>query len=146
MDLNQNLSPNFRLIEFVISETARRLKIDNTPTDDVVLNLIDLCENVLEPLRTLTGSPIRILSGYRCLALNTAVGGATGSQHMEGQAADLRVDGQTVRQTFDMIAASLIQFDQLIEEKYTTSNPNSGWIHISWVSSTENRRQEFKIS
>lgn len=145
MDLQQNLSPNFKLWEFVFSETARRLKIDNTPTEEIVENMKFLCENVLEPLREIVGKPIKINSGYRCLELNKAVGGSKDSQHMQGKAADLRVDGQTVGETFALIKSSLLQYDQLIEEKFVPTNPNSGWIHISWNAS-KNRKKSTKIS
>lgn len=145
MDLNQNLSPNFRLIEFVVSETARRLKIDNTPTEEIVENLKLLCENVLEPLRELLGKSIKIISGYRCLELNTAIGGSKNSQHMQGKAGDLRVEGYTVGELFKKIQSSNLQYDQLIEERFVPTNPNSGCLHISYNAS-KNRKKSIKIS
>lgn len=145
MNLDKELSKNFRLIEFVRSETARRLKIDNTPTDEIVTNLVALCENVLEPLREIAKAPIKILSGYRCLELNTAVGGSKESQHMLGQAADLRIANQTVRDSFELIKGSLLKFDQLIEEKFTPENEWSGWIHISWNTARKNRKEAIRI-
>lgn len=42
----------------------------------------------LEFVRTVTGRPITIVSGYRDPAHNRAVGGATGSVHLSGGAAD----------------------------------------------------------
>lgn len=48
IDLNQNLSPHFRLNEFVASGTAIRHNIDNTPREEHVERLKALCENVLE--------------------------------------------------------------------------------------------------
>lgn len=52
-----------------------------------------LCE-VLEVIRAeLGGKPIQILSGYRSLAYNRAIGGARQSQHMEGRAADVQIEG-----------------------------------------------------
>jgi uncharacterized protein YcbK (DUF882 family) len=146
MDLHQNLSKNFRLFEFVYSETAKRLKIENNPTDVVVENLKNLCEFVLEPLRELVGKPIKINSGYRCFALNEAVGGSKESQHMQGKAADLKVDGMTVAEVVAMIRNSEIQYDQLIEEKFVPTMPGSGWVHVSWNSPTKNRKKSFKIA
>ena len=35
------------------------------------------------------GRPLSVSSGFRCKAHNTAVGGAVGSQHCQGKAADL---------------------------------------------------------
>ena len=67
IDLNTKLTGNFRLGEFIESETARRLGINNTPQLwDVVVHLRQLCREVLQPLRDHVGHPIRINSGYRC--------------------------------------------------------------------------------
>lgn len=49
---------------------------------------------VLEWLRAELGSkPVIITSGHRCLEHNRAVGGAPGSQHLHGRAADIVVRG-----------------------------------------------------
>ena len=53
-------------------------------------NLEGLAKEVLEPVRERLGKPIVVNSGFRCPIHNRAVGGATGSQHMKGEAADLR--------------------------------------------------------
>ena len=47
----------------------------------------------LQQLRDRIGKPISITSGYRCPAHNAAVGGAAGSQHLLGKAADIVVQG-----------------------------------------------------
>ena len=44
----------------------------------------------LERLREANGGPVQIVNGYRCPAYNRQVGGASGSQHMKGAAADVR--------------------------------------------------------
>lgn len=85
------LTEHFTLSEFVRSETAERNHINNTPSQEVVDNLRALCRNVLEPARVAFGEPIYITSGYRCPALNKAVGGKITSQHLRGEAADLQV-------------------------------------------------------
>ena len=48
---------------------------------------------ILEKIRDHFGSPVRVNSGVRCAAHNTAVGGAKSSQHLYGTASDIRVDG-----------------------------------------------------
>ena len=58
---------------------------------DVVPELVER----LQDLRDLVGHPIIVVSGYRCQAHNTAVGGATHSQHLLGRAADVRVKGMS---------------------------------------------------
>lgn len=84
-----DLSRNFSLREFEHSDTALRLGIDNTiKSKEVKDNLKSLVDNILQPLRDKLGGPIFINSGYRCLALNTAVGGVPTSQHVLGQASD----------------------------------------------------------
>lgn len=83
------LSAHFTLQELTRSATAERLKIPNMFTADVVDNLQRLCTEVLEPLRAHLGHPITINSGYRCPALNKAVGGVPNSFHLTGRAADI---------------------------------------------------------
>lgn len=121
------LSPHFALSEFLRSQVASRLGIDMTPPDEVVECLRELCINVLEPLRSELGKPIIISSGYRPAKLNAAIGGASHSQHVLGQAADILVPGMTVRGVWDYIRKSDIPFDQVIEEF-------DGWTHVSYHS------------
>ena len=82
-----------------------------------MINLVYLCAYVLEPLRGAMGEPIKIGSGFRCQALNKAVGGVYNSQHMKGQAVDLCIDGDMKKgkKWFEYIRKNL-PFDQLILE------------------------------
>ena len=80
----------FTIAELTRSTTAQKKGIDNTPTPAAVQNLRSLVENVLDPLREAYGHPIYVNSGYRSATLNSAVGGTRNSQHMRGQAADIR--------------------------------------------------------
>lgn len=131
-----NLTEHFTLSEFVRSETAERKHIDNTPTVEVVDNLRALCRNVLEPARVAFGAPIYVTSGYRCPALNKAVGGKPTSQHLRGEAADLQVQGiKNLRKLYKVIKDHGI-FDQLLFE----TNGTTKWIHVSYTS-YGNRRQ-----
>ena len=130
------LTEHFTLSEFVRSETATNRHIDNTPTQEVVDNLRALCRNVLEPARVEFGAPIYITSGYRCPALNKAVGGKPTSQHLRGEAADLQVRGvENLRRLYNVIKSRGV-FDQLLYE----SNGATKWIHVSYKQSG-NRRQ-----
>lgn len=54
----------------------------------------------LQALRDLAGRPVIITSGYRCARHNNAVGGADGSLHTSGQAADIVVGGLAVHQMY----------------------------------------------
>lgn len=138
------LTPNFTLAEFTRSQTASRLGIDNHPSDAVVRNLLSLCRNLLQPLRELVGRPLIVTSGYRCPALNRAVGGVAHSQHLVGEAADLRLPTLTLhradgtpysapdldqaRRWMDLVGSHL-HFDQLILEH---DRSGAYWLHLSY--------------
>lgn len=131
------LTEHFTLSEFVRSETATNRHIDNTPTPEVVDNLRALCRNVLEPARVSFGAPIYITSGYRCQALNKAVGGKPTSQHLRGEAADLHVRGvENLSKLYNAIKDHGV-FDQLL---YESNKAGTKWIHVSYKASG-NRRQ-----
>lgn len=61
-----------------------------------------LC-NALEIVRTITGRPMIITSGYRTEGYNRKVGGATKSRHKEGLAADFKLEGITPRKLFPIL-------------------------------------------
>ena len=79
----------FNLSELTASATAERLTIDNTPPRAARRMLTILIEQLLDPIRRRYGAPIIVTSGYRCPALNTAVGGVANSHHIVGCAADI---------------------------------------------------------
>ena len=85
------LSEHFSLDELIFSATAMSMAIVNNPGSSELANLRFLCREVLEPARRVLGEPIHITSGYRCLALNRAVGGVAQSYHVRGLAADLHI-------------------------------------------------------
>ena len=133
------LSPHFKLVEFTRSATAQARHIDNTPNEEQIKNLKFLCDNVLEPLREQFG-PIIIGSGFRCPALNTAVGGVKSSQHKTGEACDIHLPSIEVGKKYFEFLKKLPIFDQLIWER---NNPRSNhyWIHVSIKRSGKNRKQ-----
>jgi zinc D-Ala-D-Ala carboxypeptidase len=71
--------------------------------------------------------------------LNEAVGGSTRSQHCKGQAADIEVPGVANGDVAEWIVENC-DFDQLILEFYTPGIPDSGWVHVSYVSEEDNRK------
>lgn len=117
------LSEHFTLEELTASDTAARLGINNTPPVYVIENLKRLC-TLLEDVRHAVGKPIRISSGYRCLKVNHAVGSRDTSQHLQGCAADIKVQGVTVDELMKVIIGAGVKFDQLIREF-------DSWVHIS---------------
>jgi len=132
-----NLSKDFTLSEMLESQTARRNNIMQQfiPTPKIIANLRLLCDNILQPLRDAVGTSINISSGYRCKELNTRIGGADTSQHVQGQAADIQ--GADNALLFNKIIELKLPFDQLIWEYGTKKNP--AWVHVSF--GNRNRRQ-----
>ena len=119
-DLNDiRLSAHFKLIEFLNLQKYA----DNMPTMQAVVNLTYGCYMLLEPARKVVG-PIIINSGFRCSRVNALVGGVNNSQHLLGQAADIRPkDARQFQRLIEFLKAHDLT-DQLL-----TGN---GWLHISW--------------
>lgn len=134
------LSPNFDLSEFTKSDYAIRNSIDNNPTQEGVKKLELLCIYVLETIREHFKKAIKINSGYRSSALNKGIGGSESSQHSKCEAADIEIMGVDNRELALWIKQN-IDFDQLILEFYNPAekDPNSGWVHVSYVSCQKNR-------
>ncbi len=129
------LTAHFTLAEFTRSESAKRHGVSNQPIPEHIENIKILCERVLEPIRMKFG-PLILSSGYRSKVLNHYIGGSLKSQHCEGKAADLDmdgVDGVTNKEIFEYIKNEL-EFDQLINEF------NYSWIHVSY-NLGKNRKQ-----
>lgn len=125
----------FTIDELCRSDTARSRGIDNTPTEEVRKNLTALVGNVLDPLRDWYGKPIYVNSGYRCPALNKAVGGVANSQHLTGQAADIDVNDRAENRRLMKHIEDNLDFDQLIWEN------GGAWVHVSYRADGKNRRQ-----
>lgn len=146
-NINMYLTPNFTLSEMLYSDTAIKLGIENTATDDIVIKLKILCENVLQPVRNYFNKPVIINSGYRNPILNEAVKGSKTSQHAKGEAADIEIKGLSNYDLACWIRDNL-NFDQLILEYADNlkNDPNSGWVHVSYVSPQINRKQCLTIN
>ena len=130
------LSKNFALSEITHSNTAKRLGIENEPTEKHLQNMQHLVDNLLQPLRDSIG-PIRISSGYRNPSLNRAIGGSRSSQHCKGEALDIQFwqMGKMMNELiYEWILDSGLEFDQMINEF------DFAWIHIS-LKAEDNRKQ-----
>lgn len=116
------LTEHFSLEELIA--TSHRA-IDNTPPPETV-DKLRVTARGLEHVRLLLGTTVIVTSGYRCPALNDAVGGAPDSQHMRGEAADFIAPAYgTPYAICSLLAASDLRYDQLIFE--------GTWVHISFV-------------
>lgn len=93
-------TPNyFTIVDLMRSTTAKRLKIDNQPSDEVKEELrITVCRlNLISLVAHAYGASIQVTSGYRCERLNRAVGGVANSLHMQGRAVDFVVSDTEVK-------------------------------------------------
>ena len=121
------LSKNFTLAEMTRSETAERDGITNKPNQEEINYLERVCNEILQPIRDHYGVAITPSSGFRCEALNKAVGGSAKSQHVQGQAVDFTVPGIDILELAYWIKEN-IRFDQLILEQ---RQEGKAWIHCS---------------
>ena len=151
------LSEHFTLAE--MCKTSAKTQDGNIPSHVHIENLKRLC-GWLEMLRSEWNKrygegddPIVINSGYRSEAVNKAVGGVKGSNHLTGCAADIRVAGieQLVRYATILLDISderlrvgdgtsgmgQEDFDELLLER---SPKGAYWLHFA-VRPKENRRK-----
>ena len=139
------ISKHISYKEATQSQTAVRKGINNDPDAYQLQNMQVLAEKIFEPLREHFGVPIAINSFFRSTKLNKAIGGASNSQHTQGRAIDVddTLGGVSNKQMFDWIRENL-DYDQLIWEFGNNTNPD--WVHISYVSESENRKRVLKAS
>lgn len=126
-----SITDHFSLSEFS-SHDGVSYPINETDTEDAqgrtwfATRLQPLCI-VLETLRAaLGGRSIKIISGYRSPAHNAAVGGAKASQHMQGRAADIAVDGIVPSE----VHAKLLELAQTGEVSIGGLGLYPGWVHV----------------
>jgi zinc D-Ala-D-Ala carboxypeptidase len=121
------LSEHFSLEEMISSEVAARSRIDNTPTAAVLVNLRILAAGLEQVRHALGDRPIHVNSGFRCLALNAAIGGAKHSMHVLGLAADIVCPrfGSPLDVCQAIVDAGIVT-DQVIHEF-------SGWCHVAFA-------------
>lgn len=136
------ISKNISYKEAVYSNTASKLGIDNTPSPATLERMKLVANKVFQPIREHFGVPIKVTSFYRSPKLNKAVGGSKTSQHVLGEAMDLKgTNGVTNKQIYDFIKSNL-EFDQLIWEYGTDKEPS--WVHVSYRKG-KNRKQTLRI-
>ena len=113
------LSAHFKLVEFL---NVKKYP-DNKPTLQDVANMTYGCIMLLEPARQVVG-PIIISSGFRNSRVNRLVGGVANSQHLIGQAADIRPQDPAKFQSLVDFLKTSEYTDQLLT--------GSTWLHLSW--------------
>jgi len=144
--MNPNLSKHFKLGEATRSQTAKRLGIDNTPSEEQIENLKAIAEAIFEPCRTFVGKRLAVNSAYRGQALNKAVKGSPTSDHCRGAALDMDCDtyGGSNRDLFLFIVDNL-EFGQLIwefgDEPNASGDAKPDWVHCSYYLDRPNKKQ-----
>jgi zinc D-Ala-D-Ala carboxypeptidase len=123
------ISPHFSFEELTITGVASLQAENRVRALAYVPALQALAIGLLEPLRAAFSRPVVIHSGFRCLALNTRIGGSKTSQHMAGEAADLHVDGVSLHEVFDWVRSQPWSWGQVILEGHTPATPS--WVHLS---------------
>ena len=120
------LSEHFHLSEFVRSETANAMGINNAPPPEVARRLHMLCLRVLEPVRQRLNAPIIVTSGYRSLRLNSAIGGSPTSQHIKGEAVDIYTGAMDASDLHALIISTVPEFDQIYLHR------KNNFVHVSY--------------
>jgi zinc D-Ala-D-Ala carboxypeptidase len=136
---DKQLSQHFTLNEFIRSAKADQLGIDNTAPPEVLENLKQLAQCCEQVRAELDHVPMIITSGYRCSALNIAVGGVVNSSHLVGLACDFVAPKfGTSLEICQKFAQSTIAFDQLILEYVGKKN----WVHVGITKRGETPRRQ----
>ena len=124
------LTEHFTLAELVVSSTARKLGLDNTPTADALQQLHRTAQ-MLECVRSfLGGKAVIVTSGYRNRQVNAAVGGVTSSDHAQGMAADVKIPAYGT--PYEVAKALAPQVNALgIGQIIYESVGGAHWVHLS---------------
>lgn len=130
------LTPHFTLQELTRTSTG----LPNKPSTSAERALYALATNILEPIRAKFGA-FTPTSAFRSTAVNKAVGGASTSSHLRGEAADIVIKGVPARTVATWCKKNIPVYDQLIFE----SIKGVEWVHISYSATNKNRKQAFDI-
>lgn len=128
-----DLGDHFTLGEFEVTRTG----LPNSAPPGAILALGYLVEVVLDPLRIALGRQVNVTSGYRCPEVNRAVNGSRTSQHMVGEAADIKVEGIGAEALAMAIVILGGPFDQIL----WYDPERGGHVHVSYTAKRTNRRQ-----
>lgn len=145
---------HFKRREFVRSQTAIRLGIDNTPSPIIEHRLLAVA-TYINSFRSFLGMPIDVNSAFRCPALNTAIGGSASSWHCLGYAVDIECkqmsNAELMLRFWDYATDSQVManggempIDNIIAEYINEDNPTDGWVHISF--GPRQRRQMMRVN
>ena len=134
--MTPNLSSHFTVAEFVASAKAAELGIDNSLPDSLLpaaRSTAEMLERIRDTLSTRAAYtvPITISSGYRCVALNLAVGSGNTSDHPRAQAADFTAASFGTPLQICRALAPLVQVLGIGQLIYECPTPGRQWVHVS---------------
>ena len=134
----------FSINELCYSDTAIALGIENKPNSEIKEHLVQLVEELLDPLRDAWGSGIQVTSGYRCARLNRALKGSSPtSSHLAGFAADLVPSNGDIagfkRFAVKWLKENNVAFDQAICE---TNGKGVQWLHLGLFNLAMKQRKQ----
>lgn len=143
-NLDYQLSDDFILKEFAVSDSYPDLAKKIEFTDLHIMTLQVLCCRLLQPIRREYG-PTKILSGLRSPELNEAIGGFHKSDHLHGAAADISILSFHPRHIYQWIVqASGLPYRQAIyypKQHFIHVSINTPWTEAkkeAWVSEGQN--------
>ena len=138
LNLKKRISPHF-----IVGEVVK------TCSEGIDTNIINnarrLAETCLEPVRNRINRPLIVNSWYRSRKYNAQVGGKRTSQHIRGEAVDLRLDADCWKIQLAQLVPlfkTYADYDQMIVE----SSPTAHWLHVSHTDRHENRHQYLQIN
>lgn len=154
------ISQNFSLQELVYSPSAIHAGIDQEEhlDNNAIARITALTLKVLQKVRDKFGAT-KINSCFRSPQLNSLIGGSSKSQHCcsgTSAAADIEIISEKISnlELATWIRDNL-EFDQLILENYQPDRvsritgekegPNSGWVHVSYSSLGDNRKEVLRM-
>lgn len=135
-----DISKHITMQEATHSDTAVAHGISNLPEVHHIKSMQYLAQTVFEPLRANFDNPIQVTSFFRNPALNKIVKGSPTSQHLIGEAMDIKGINTRSSILYYWIKDNL-PFDQLIWEFGDDSEPD--WIHVSFTKA-KNRYQALR--
>jgi len=95
-EANRQLSTHFQLHEFACTDGSKPVFLSQALVD------------ILEAIRVHFGRPVTVTSGYRTVSYNAGLKNSSKkSQHCNGLAADIKVEGHTPKEVYDY-ACSLL--------------------------------------
>lgn len=129
-----DLTANFSLDEFLVSERASRMGIANTPDAEHLKRIRTVVAPGMQIIRDAVARSIVITSGYRNPTVNRLVGGVPNSDHAQAWAVDSRAAGISAY-TYACLIAALMKpggklfnrVDQLILES------SRNIVHVSFA-------------